>query len=134
MTDDFTHEFRVIEDEFSKFRQAAGLSPLSGRTFDSPDDYRKAQVRMLQSVLPRTVPASIRADATTAPASVFIETEARVKMAVMQMASQSDTLRPMVTRDKSGREITEFIGAKRAWMREYTAVPLLMRKLGNAEY
>jgi ATPase subunit of ABC transporter with duplicated ATPase domains len=39
------------------------------------------------------------------------------------------TLRQIVKRDRTGREITEFVGNKRAWMGQFMSAPQLMVKL-----
>jgi hypothetical protein len=41
----------------------------------------------------------------------------------------TDTLRPIIKRDRTGREITEFVGNKRAWMGQFMSAPQLMVKL-----
>jgi len=132
---DHTYELKVIEDEFSRYRQAAGLSPLPGRNFDSPDHYRGVQIRTLQAALPKSVPASVRGNLSPqAPADEITKTEQRVKEAVLKMAAESDTLRAVVMHDKTGREITEFHGPKRQWMARYTGPALEMKRIGDAKF
>lgn len=130
-----TQEFEAIGQEYSRYRQAAGLPAVLAPTFDrTPDDYRRSQVRRLQSTLPAFIPKSVSSDCTGAPADVFAKTESLVKEAVLKAASAGDTLREVTLQDKTGREITEFYGAKRNWMAQYTAPVLLMKRMGNATY
>lgn len=130
-------EFKTIEDEFSRYRQAAGLKPLPGRTFDTPDDYRKAQIRTLQATLPRDVPATVRATISPqATADVTATTGQRVKDAVLKAASEGPVLREVITHDRTGRECREYYGPKRGaagWMEQFAAVPQVMTRLGDAK-
>lgn len=98
----------------------------------SPDDYRRGLVRQLQRALPRDYPKSITADATRCPADMFATTEAKVREAVTYMASAGETLTPVTTTDRAGREITEFYGKKSAWMNPYKAPVMLTRAFGGA--
>lgn len=129
-----TVQFDQVASEYSTVIQAAGLplELLDPRDARTPDEHRRALVRQLQHTLPRTVPASIRADASTAPDAVFSQTEAKVKAAVIEAAHQSPTLRAVVTRDRAGREQTEFFGRKSSWMRPYQAPSMLTKTIGGA--
>ncbi len=124
-------EFDRLADEFRVPIQAAGLplGLLDPRDAKTPDEHRRALVRHLQHTLPRTVPASIRADASRLPNAEFATTEQRVKAAVIEAAHQSPELRPVVSVDRAGREQIEFFGQKRSWMAAYQAPAMLTKAI-----
>ncbi|NPT36327.1 hypothetical protein [Paraburkholderia xenovorans] len=131
-------EFDRVVAEYAAPVQAAGL-PVAVieahmRESATPDQLRRALTRALQSTLPRNLPGSIRADATTAPAAEFASTATKVKEAVFEVASRGPELRAVTTRDRSGRECTEFYGQKKSWMAQYTAPAMLMKRIGDATY
>ncbi|PZR49638.1 hypothetical protein [Paraburkholderia fungorum] len=131
-----TAEYEAVTASFNEVVQAAGLSRyvLNPSPYATPDAYRRAMVRALQSTLPRDTPLSVRADATYLPNAEFSRTEAKVRDAVIAQAHRADVLRPVVTVDQAGREITEYFGDKRGWMRAYQAPALLTKRIGNTEY
>lgn len=135
---DLTNEFRAINDEFNRYRQAAGLKPADkvfSRLYDSPDDLRRAHVKLLQAALPASYPKSITAALSAqATGPMLAKTEDMVKTAVLKAAHEGPTLREVVVKDQSGRESIEFYGPKKQWMSQYSAPALLMKRCGNATY
>ncbi|MGX7001939.1 hypothetical protein [Caballeronia sp. KNU42] len=131
-----TAEYERIAEEFSVPIQVAGLPlglvQICKNDAESPDAFRRSLIRQMQRTLPAYAPASVRADTTRSPADVFARTEQLVKAAIFEQAHQSPTLRPVVERDRSGREQTSFYGQKRSWMGQYTAPPMLTRSIGGA--
>ncbi|MDR8399209.1 hypothetical protein NE850_23080 [Paraburkholderia sp. USG1] len=129
-----TAEYERVTAEYIAPVQIAGLGvgllDIVRDNSATPDAYRRALTRQLQHTLPRTVSASVRADASSAPAAEFTKTEQRVKAAVIEAAHESETLRPVLTRDRSGRECTEFFG-KKTWMRPYQAPAMLAKTIGG---
>ncbi|MFM0501941.1 hypothetical protein [Paraburkholderia caffeinilytica] len=132
-----TAQFEAVTSEFTAPIQAAGLptTALNPSWYDTPLDYRRAMVTKLQKTLPQNTPASIRGTLSPQATADMVGTTAeRVKTAVMQAASAGPTLRAMVRQDATGREITEFVGAKKMWMQQYTAPAMLMKRIGDAKY
>lgn len=130
-----TTAFEAVTAEFSTVIQAAGLpmTTLNPSWYETPLDYRRAMITRLQSILPRSVPASVRGTLSPqASADSVATTEQRVRDAVIAAAHDSPTLRTVVERDSSGREQISFFGQKRSWMGAYSKEPLLMRSIGGA--
>lgn len=131
-----TVQFDQVASEYAIPVQVAGLriGVIDACKSDAatPDAFRRSLLRQLQHTLPRTVPASVRADASTAPAAEFAKTEQRVKAAIIEQAHQSPTLRAVVTHDRAGREETTFFGRKSSWMGAYQAPPMLTKAIGGA--
>ncbi|MGX7850928.1 hypothetical protein [Pseudomonas aeruginosa] len=131
-----TAEYEAITQEFSKPIQAAGLSlglvKICANDAETPDQLRKMLVRQLQRTLPKDTPASIRADASQAPAEIFAKHEARVKTAIFEAAHESPTLRAVISKDQGGREQVEFYGRKSSWMGAFKA-PARMAKTINGQ-
>lgn len=98
----------------------------------TPDAYRRGLIRQLQNTLPVSVPRSVRADATSSPADVFVRHEQQVVAAVIEAAHQSPVLRPVTTTDRAGREQVEYFGRKSAWMDRYKAPAMLTKAIGGA--
>lgn len=130
-----TAEYETIAREYSEPVQAAGLSvkliEICKADAETPDAFRRSLVRQLQRTLPAFAPASVRADATKSPADQFARTEKLVTAAVFEQAHQSSVLRPVTTRDRTGRDITEFFGQKRSWMSQYTKAPMLTKSIAG---
>ncbi|MFM0500358.1 hypothetical protein [Paraburkholderia caffeinilytica] len=130
-----TMAFEAVAAEYVVPVQAAGMRvgiiDICKADAASPDDLRRMLTRQLQRSLPKSVPLSVRADASTMPATEFAKTEQRVKAAVFEQAHESPELRPVITRDRSGRECTEYYGKKSGWMRPYQAPPMLAKTIGG---
>ncbi|WP_158935070.1 hypothetical protein [Burkholderia sp. S171] len=124
-----------IAEEYKKLIQIAGLRAgivdVCRQDATSPDDFRRMLTRTLQSTLPSTALRSVRADASHMPNTEFAQTEAKVREAIFDQAHQSETLRPVTTRDRSGRDVTEYFGQKAAWMRAYSSPPRLAKTIGG---
>lgn len=129
-------QFDNVVAEYTAPIQIAGLRvsiiDTCVRDASTPDELRRSLTRQLQRTLPRSVPGSVRADASTMPNSEFAKTEQRVKAAVIEQAHLSETLRPVVTRDRTGRECTEFYGKKSGWMQQFSDPPRLMKSIDGA--
>lgn len=124
-----------ISNEYKTVVQVAGLRAgivdICRQDATSPDDFRRMLTRTLQSTLPRTTLGSIRADASHMPNAEFAKTEAKVRDAVFAAAHDSATLRPVVSKDRTGREQTEFFGKKSAWMNQYKSPAMLARSIAG---
>lgn len=131
-----TVAFEAVAADFSTVIQASGLRVgiihACMRDSASPTEFRRMLTRQLQATLPKSVPLSIRADASKMPDAAFAEAEARVRAAVFEQAHQSETLRPVITRDRSGRQTTEFFGQKSSWMNQFKDVPKLTKSFDGA--
>lgn len=126
-----TVAYETVAAEFSVPLQAAGLSlglvQICASDAGTPDALRHMLTRQLQTKLPRSEPWSVRASASPQmPAGEFATHVERVKDATLRAAHQSPVLRPVITRDRSGREITEYFGEKKSWMGQFTKEPQLM--------
>jgi len=128
-----TVQFDQVASEYSTLIQAAGMRvgiiDVCRRDASTPDDLRRSLVRQLQAALPKSVPVSVRADASRLPNAEFVMTEKRVKAAVIEAAHQSPELRPVVSVDRAGREQIEFYGQKRSWMAAYQAPAMLTKAI-----
>lgn len=128
-----------IESDYTTALQLAQL-PLTlidveRNATTTPDECRRALLRQLQSRLPKDYPPSIRAEASPQmPADIFARAEAEVKAAITHMAHASPTLVPVEVRDRTGRRVTEFYGAKSAWMNAHKAPLQIMKGLGAVKY
>lgn len=131
-----TVAFEAVAAEFSIPIQASGLRTtlidICRDNAASPDALRRSLVRQLQATLPKNVPASVRADATRMPNDEFRKTEQRVIAATLEAAHASPTLRAVVSKDRVGREQTEFFGAKSSWMNAYKSPVMLTKTIDGA--
>jgi|GEM_PF-6965658 len=132
-------EREQIAQDYAVPIQQAGLPltllEVAGEASETPLELRRRLVSQLQRTLPTTVSRSVRANLSPqAPADVVASTEAEVLSAVADAAHQSPVLRTVVTRDRSGREVTEFVGQKRSWMAQFEAQPQIMTRLGAVSY
>lgn len=134
-------QFDQVASEYAVPVQAAGMRvtiiDACKRDSTTPAELRRALTRTLQATLPRTVPLSVRTDASRMPDAEFSKTEQRVRAEIIRQAHESPTLRSVIVRDRTGREATEFFGRKRGvggWLEQYCAVPQLMKRIGDATY
>lgn len=135
-----TLEWEAVKKDFVVPLQAAGLNlhqanaALNPGLYKSPQDFRHAMVKRLQQELPSSAPRMARADISPQmPGDAFAQHEQKVKAATYEAAHASPTLRPVVIVDRSGRECTEFYGAKRSWMAAYAAPAMLMKCIGQGQ-
>ncbi|NYH13559.1 hypothetical protein [Paraburkholderia bryophila] len=126
-------QFEAVANEFRVPVQVAGLRVgiIDKYVADSatPLDLRKGLTRALQATLPKSVPLSIRGDATCFTGDMFGPHEQKVRAAVIEAAHQSPVLRQVVEVDRSGRETTSFYGQKRSWMAAYSGPVQRMTKI-----
>jgi hypothetical protein len=127
--------FDQVASEYAVPVQIAGLRTsiieICKNDAATPDELRRSLTRQLQATLPKSVPLSVRADASSMPDAEFARTEAKVKAAVVAAAHDSPTLRAVVSKDRAGREVTEFFG-KKSWMGAYARQPQLMVKIDGS--
>lgn len=131
-----TVAFDQVAAEYTDLVQIAGkrvgIIDVCKADAESPDDLRRSLIRQLQRTLPKTVPLSIRAEPSPQATGQWLAaTEAKVRDAVIADAHQSPTLRAVISKDRSGREITEFFGKKSCWMRPYQAPTMLAKTIGG---
>jgi hypothetical protein len=114
-------EFRRIQAQFDRARQAHRLEPIRPLNESAAEFLR----RNINSMAPYTVDKETRAPLDSSvlrggPAWLALHA-AKVVDSAMEAAHRAPDLRPIVGRDNTGREITEFIGSKSAWMNEFKA-------------
>ncbi|SAL55626.1 hypothetical protein AWB69_05971 [Caballeronia udeis] len=129
-------QYDQIAAEYAPVVQVAGLRTaiidICRNDAATPDQLRKMLIHQLQATLPKSVPASIRGNLSPqAPADMVATTEAKVRSAVFETAHQSPELRAVVSKDRVGREQTEFFGQKRSWMTAYSKPPQLMKSING---
>lgn len=126
-----TVAFEAVAADFSTVFQAAGLRAtlIDACTRDSasPSELRRSLTRQLQATLPKSLPLSVRADASKMPDADFATTEAKVRAAIFEQAHQSPTLRTVIEKDRVGRETFTFYGEKSSWMNAYKAPAMLTK-------
>ncbi|KPD18834.1 hypothetical protein ADM96_08275 [Burkholderia sp. ST111] len=129
--------FDQIANEYAVPIQAAGLRTsiigICRNDAATANEFRRMLVVQLQRAMPRTVPLSVRAEPSPqSSAECLARTAELVKAATFEQAHESETLRPVLTRDRSGREQTEYFGKKRSWMSQYQSTPMLTKTIGGA--
>ena len=131
-------ELDAVHAELDYATQAAGLKVHSGDSYDDAQQFRRDTIRRLQLALPPAVNANIRgkmSDSLYAGApEVVARIEGHVLRETIKAAHESPELRPVVTRDVTGRETVEFFGGRLGWMSQFKEQPLLMVGLGGQPY
>jgi hypothetical protein len=114
-------EFARIQAQFNRPRQAHKLVPVIEKRDESAMAYL---ARNVECLAPYAADKALRAplDPTIvkAPEKLVLRA-AEVLDSAMEAAHAAPDLRPIVERDSSGREITEFVGAKKSWMNIFEA-------------
>jgi hypothetical protein len=130
--------FGRVHAELDHFTQASGLGVLPHGGYDSAEQFRGGVMRKLQRALPATTPGSIRAEMPDVMRVNEPEIAARCDRQVLahtiKNAHEAPELRPVITKDQSGREIVEFYGGQGKWLDQFRAKPRLMIKLGGAPF
>lgn len=134
-------EFEPVMAEYNTPLQLAGLpAPSLGNadTYTSADQYRANLLWQLQQTLPAKIrmaaPSSVLLDYKQMFPAKFRELEQAVQAKVIEAAHASPTLRPVVTCDRTGREITEYFGNPRSWQEPFRAKPRQMLMLGEVPF
>jgi hypothetical protein len=131
-------EMERAERDASFHLQAAGLPVLSTSPYTDPLKYRVDVNNFLASALPESAPKVARETVTAGVAEMMPETfrkiEAATRDATIQAVRASGELRPIIEKDRTGREITQFIGSKRSWMAPFSAEPQEMIGVNGRRY
>ena len=125
---------RLLDEPTARALQAAGVPHMGRNLYADEADRRDSMMRRLQATLPRNAGTRVLSDPARVEPRFRQQFEDAVREAALKAASQSPVLRPVVTLDRSGREITEFFGKKRGaggWLEQYCAVPQLMTGIGG---
>jgi hypothetical protein len=114
-------EFQRIEKQFDHARQAHRLEPIRPLAESSAEFL----MRNINSLAPHTVDPKTRAPLDPSilrGGSAWLALHAaKVVGSAMEAAHRAPDLRPIVERDSTGREITEWIGSKSSWMNSFKA-------------
>jgi hypothetical protein len=109
-------------DEFAGIQARADrVFQASAKILPSPGDETASEyrVRLMRSLQSETSLRKTDLGAVINDSAALAKTEERIYAEAMETASRADALRPIVTTDACGRQITEFVGNMNSWMREF---------------
>lgn len=127
-----------VVQEFTPYLQAAGLKPIDITEVRSPQELRDSCVQALKQALPASAPQALRVGLSQsvidAAPEIYSDYVQQVKDATMKIAHSNPTMREIVTQDRTGRTITEFVGNKSIWMAPFKAEVQQMVGIGGRPF
>jgi hypothetical protein len=131
-------QMEQAEQVAARYLQMAGLHPLRGDNFDDPIQFRRMVARTLSDALPATADKTARTHVSQYVAEAAPQTFAKLEKLIYseteKAAHQSPTLRTVITKDRTGREMSEYFGQKSSWMNSFKAPAFEMIGVSGHEY
>jgi methionine salvage enolase-phosphatase E1 len=114
-------EMEQIRERSDEIMQASKKVRYLPESDETPDQYR---MRLIHSLKSETPLKNLKASASASGENLD-KLEAKIYADAWATARNAPDLRAIIRIDATGREITEFVGAKRAWMSAYQAPGIL---------
>lgn len=119
-------EIENIRRRYDHALQVANVRPLLPQANQTPEQYRHM---LMQDLLPHA--STLEQQRYRVKGSSPRVIEEKLLADILSKPGREGRLESIVTRDQSGREITEWTGAKSAWMAAHKAPGWVMKAVGD---